>query len=110
MDKLSLWLAILLIGAGTFGLRFAFLPLAGRVALPSRLIRALRYVPAAILSAIVLPALCVGPSGMLDIGIGNPKLLAGIAAVLIAWTTRNMLATILLGMATLWLLNAILPA
>jgi branched-subunit amino acid transport protein len=109
MDNLMLWLAIALIGLGTFSLRFAFLPLAGRVALPARLTRALRFVPAAILSAIIVPALCVGPSGALHIGIDNPKLIAGIVAALIAWSTRNMLATILLGMVALWTLAAVLP-
>ena len=109
MENLYVLIAILVIGLATFALRSSFLVLAGRISFPPRLVRALRFVPAAILSAIVFPALVVGPSGALHIGFDNPKLLAGLVAALIAWGTRNMLATILLGMAALWIIKAFLP-
>lgn len=109
MENLYVLIAILIIGLATFALRSSFLVLAGRVSFPPRLVRALRFVPAAILSAIVFPALVVDPSGTLHIGLDNPKLLAGLVAALIAWGTRNMLATILLGMAALWIIKAFLP-
>lgn len=110
MENLPVLIAILVIGLATLALRSVFLVLAGRVSFPPRLVRALRFVPAAILSAIVFPALVVGPAGALHIGLDNPKLLAGLVAGLIAWSTRSMLATILLGMAALWLINAFSPA
>ena len=107
-EEWTVWMAIALIALGTFGLRFAFFAFAGRVALPARLTRALRFVPAAILSAIILPALMVTPGGGINTDPTDPRLLAGLAAGLIAWKTRNMLATICLGMLLLWGLTALL--
>ena len=39
--------------------------------------------------------------GGLDLSLGNHRLLAGLAAILVAWRTRNTLVTILAGMAAL---------
>jgi branched-subunit amino acid transport protein len=63
----------------------------------------LRFVPPAVLSAIVAPALLM-PNNSMDISLGNFRLLAGVIAILVAWRTRNTLLTILSGMAALLLL------
>jgi branched-subunit amino acid transport protein len=60
-------------------------------------IRALGFVPVAVLTAIVLPEL-VMPGGMVDVSPGNTRLIAGMVAVLIAWHTRSLLLTIVAGM------------
>ena len=100
----DIWLVMLLGGALTFGMRFSFIYLFGRFDIPETLQRALRFVPPAVLSAIVFPDLLM-PSGRLDLSLGNYRLLAGIVAVLVAWWTRNTLLTILAGMAALLLLQ-----
>jgi branched-subunit amino acid transport protein len=66
--------------------------------------QALRFVPAAVLSAIILPEV-VQPAGVLDLSLGNERLLAGLVAVVVAWYTRNVLWTIGAGMVTLWLVQ-----
>ena len=66
--------------------------------LPEGLFRALRYVPPAVLAAIIVPAVLL-PEGMLALGWDNAPLVAGIVAVLVSWRTRNLLLTILVGMA-----------
>lgn len=63
--------------------------------------------PAAVLSAIVLPELVI-QDGALAVTPANPRLLAGIVAILVAWRTKNILLTLISGMATLWILQAIL--
>ena len=68
---------------------------------------ALRLVPPAVLSAIIFPEL-LRPNGALDISFGNPRLLAGIIAALVAWHTKNALLTIGVGMAALWVLQAVI--
>ena len=100
----QVWLAIALTGIGTFLLRFVMFAAHGRIQLPQRLFDALKFLPPAILAALVLPAIYRSePSGWAP---REPAhLLAGLLAIGIAWRTRNMLATILGGMAAMWLLE-----
>jgi branched-subunit amino acid transport protein len=74
--------------------------------LPETLRRALRFVPPAVLSAIVLPELVIR-TGQFDVSLTNFRLLAGIVAILVAWKTRNTLLTILAGMVALLILEFI---
>ncbi len=106
---MSLWLTILLAGLVTFGIRFSFIYLQGRVAMPDWFQRGLRFVPVAVLSAIILPELATHGGGV-DLSLQNPQLLAGAAAVLVAWRTRNMLLTIVAGLAALLIFEALLTA
>jgi len=101
---MNIWLAMIIGGLITFGMRFSFIYLFGKLEIPQTMRRALHYVPPAVLSAIVIPELLI-PADTLDISLGNPRLLAGIVAVLVAWFTKNTLLTILAGMAALLLLQ-----
>ena len=103
---MSIWLVFLLGGVLTFGMRFVFIYLLGRFEIPATLRRALRFVPPAMLTAIVVPELLVR-SGQIDLSPSNFRLLAGLAAVLVAWKTKNTLLTILGGMLALLLLEII---
>jgi branched-subunit amino acid transport protein len=93
------WIAILLIGVGTFLIRASFLFAYQRIDLPDRAERALELVPAAVLSALVVPRF-LAPEGAVAV-VGNDRLLAGVVAAAVAWRTENILATILVGMAVL---------
>ncbi len=106
---MRLWITIFISGLLTFGTRLSFISLFHKLRMPEWFRRALRFVPAAVLSAITLPAL-VSPDGGLFISWKNPELLSGALAILVAWRTKNVLLTIVCGMATLLLLEAILPA
>ncbi len=63
----------------------------------------LRYVPAAILAALIAPAALM-PDGRLETG---ARALAVALGGLVAWRTRNVLLTILTGMAAFWLLRLV---
>jgi branched-subunit amino acid transport protein len=106
MSTLTLWLAVAGAGAITFALRLSFIALLGRIEIPPLLGSALRFVPAAVFTAVVIPLLFY-VNGAMEVSIGNERLLAGIAAVLIAWRTRSVPLTLVGGMATLWALQAI---
>lgn len=106
MSNTTLALTILGMGAITYLIRLSFFLLPAGVTLPPWLLRALRYVPAAVLSAIIAPELVL-PNGVIEISLGNERLLAGLFAMLVAWRTRHVLLTIAAGMATLWLLQTI---
>ncbi|MBN1452092.1 MAG: AzlD domain-containing protein [Anaerolineales bacterium] len=101
---MNIWLVLLLGGLLTFGMRYSFIYLLGRFELPETLRRALRFVPPAVLSAIVIPELVIR-SGQVDISLTNYRLLAGIVAILVAWKTKNTLLTILAGMVALLVLE-----
>jgi len=106
MNTLTLWLTIVAAGVVTFALRLSFIALLGRVEISPFLRSALRFVPAAVLTAVVIPLLFY-VDGALEISLGNERLLAGLVAALIAWRSRNVLFTLGGGMATLWVLQAI---
>ena|SRR5437588_10195001 len=104
MGGIALWLTLLSIGLITYAIRLSFILLLGKMALPSFLMRALRFVPVAVLSAIILPALFLDGS-RLNLSLGNARLLAGSMAVVVAWRTKNALLTIVVGMVGLWVLH-----
>lgn len=106
MSTPLLWLTLLGAGAVTFALRFSFIALLGRIEMPPFLGRALRFAPAAVLTALVMPLLFYEHDA-LQVSLGNERLLAGAVAALIAWRTRSVLFTLGGGMATLWMLQAI---
>lgn len=91
--------ALLILGmmTVTFGVRYVPLLIVGRVELPDHVIRALRFVPVAVLTAIIVPAMLM-PQGDIDLRPANAYLVAGIVAGLIGWRTKNLLLTIVLGM------------
>jgi branched-subunit amino acid transport protein len=100
----GLWLTMLIIGVLTYAIRLSFIQLLGGWRAPELVQRALRFVPAAVLSAIIFPELLVR-DGKLFLSPANPRLIAGILAALIAWRTKNVLFTIGVGMAVLLVLQ-----
>ncbi|MFB6285827.1 MAG: AzlD domain-containing protein [Candidatus Bipolaricaulia bacterium] len=106
MTTPALWATLAAIGLVTFAWRFSFVALWQRLAIPEIVERALVYVPAAVLAAIVAPEL-IAPDGGIALSLGNERLLAGITAGLVAWRTQNMVATIGVGMIALWLLQVL---
>ena len=110
MEALSLgtlWLTMLAAGLLTYTIRLSFILLLERWQPPNLLRRALRFVPPAVFAAIILPEM-VYRNGTLYFTPVNPRLLAGLLAVLIAWRTKNVLVTIAAGMAILLLLQMFL--
>ena len=101
--------AIIIIGMAlvTLAVRYPALALAGRLTLPPGLLRALNYVPPVVLTAIIVPAV-VFQHDQVQISPTNSALVAGLVSILVAWRSRNLLLTIVLGMAVFlawrWLL------
>jgi branched-subunit amino acid transport protein len=105
---MSPWLTVAAAGAGTFAIRLSWLAFAHRGEIPGAARTALRFVMPTVLAAIIAPAVLYADDGKLDLSFaGNERILAAIAAALIAWATRSMWLTITTGMALLWALKAI---
>lgn len=104
---MNLWLTIFGMGLLTYAVRLSFIVLGERGQVSPVFQRGLKYVPTAVLSAIILPEL-LQPGGTLDISLGNARLLAGLIAALVAWRTKSILWTIGVGMGALWLLQLVI--
>lgn len=88
----------------TFFTRFGCLLLFRHTGIPSFMKGWLRHVPTAILTALIVPSLLL-PKGYLDISFQNHYLLAGVLAAVVAYKSRNILATVGLGMMTMFSLH-----
>jgi branched-subunit amino acid transport protein len=104
-SQILIWALIIVVGAINFGARLSFIALFARREMPPLLARALRHVPAAMLTAIVVPAIVFAAPGVLRLDIGNIKLIAALSAGIVAWRWRNTMLTIAVGMVSLWLLQ-----
>ncbi len=99
---MTAFLAIVVVGVGTYLSRAIFiLALADRT-IPPRVASALQYVGPAVLSALVV-ALMIDGDGQVAAGVAE---IGGLSAAgLVAWKTRNLIYTLALGMAVFWLLQ-----
>jgi branched-subunit amino acid transport protein len=104
------WGVIVAIGVLTYAIRLSFIALFGYLdEIPPNLQRALRYVPAAVLAALVLPSFVTLEPGAG--GLAADKLVGGGLAVAVAWRTENVFATMAAGMGALWVMRfLVLPA
>jgi branched-subunit amino acid transport protein len=101
---MSTWIAIAAVSAVVFLLRASFILFADPHGFPPLFRRALAFVPAAVLAAIVAPGLFMSGGGV-DVSLGNPRWIAGLVAIAAAALLRHPLAAIAIGMPALWLLQ-----
>lgn len=91
------------IALGTFVIRASFLLFAHRmVELPPAVRETLRMIPPAVFAALVVPVL-LRRDGRIDLL--DARLFAGVLAGVVAWYTRNLLATICVGLAAVLVLQ-----
>ena len=103
---LKLWIVILVVGALNYLSRLSFIDFFARREMPPLLARALKFVPAAMLTALIVPMI-VAPS-LGSAGETMPRVIAAVLAAVVALLTRGEMATIVAGMAALWALKALL--
>jgi branched-subunit amino acid transport protein len=94
----------------TFGLRYILLLLSDHVVFSNGMQRALRYIPPAVLTAIIVPAALIPDGKTLHLSLGNAYLIGAVATVVIGKLFRNLLVTIMGGMvcfaAWQWLMSS----
>ncbi len=100
-----IWMVTLVVGVLNFVSRVSFIAWFARNDMPPLLTRALRHVPAAMLTAIAVPAVAFIAPGTLVLTAANAKLIAALVAGLTAWWWKNTVVTIVVGMTTLWLMR-----
>jgi branched-subunit amino acid transport protein len=103
------WAASAAIALGTYLTRASFVVLLAGRRVPPWARRLLAYIPCSVLPALVVPAVLLAPGaeGTLAAAPLSPKAFAAVLAALVAWRTRSVLGTILVGMGALLLLRQI---
>jgi branched-subunit amino acid transport protein len=105
-ETARIWTVIVVLGLGTYLIRFSFIGLVGDRKLPEWALRLLRYVPVAVMPGLVAP-LVVWPEA--TGGQPDPaRMLAAVAALAIGALTRSVLGAIAGGMAVLYAALAVI--
>ena len=117
MDRqVTIWLLIFAVGGITYAARMSFIAIFARRAMPPWLAEALKHVPVAMITAIIVPSIAFVSPGTLRLDPGNAKLVAALVAGGVAWWGQSTAAgamivrqtavlTIAAGMIVLWLLK-----
>ena len=103
---LKLWLVILAVGLLNYLSRLSFIAVFARRTMPPLLGRALQYVPAAMLTALIVPMIAADPAAGHALAF-NPRIAAAAIAGVVAFYTRSSLWAMGTGMAALWVLQAV---
>jgi len=101
------WVSVTtVIGAGVVTLlaRGSFIVLPPHTKIPAWLTRALKFVAAAVLPALILPDVLFRELPAGDI-VNIYRILAAVIAGVVAWRTRSLFATLGAGMLALWLIQ-----
>ncbi len=104
IDQSIIWPVIILLGIGTYLIRFSFIGIIGDRDLPPWALRLLRYVPVAVMPGLVAPMVMWpdATGGVPD----APRLVAACVALGIGLFTRSVLGAIFGGMAALYITQA----
>ena len=97
---LKLWIVVAVVGVLNYLSRLSFIAIFARRRVPALLVRAFRYVPAAMLTALVLPMVIVAPAEPVHVSV--PRIVAAALAGAVAYVTRSTLGTLAAGMLALW--------
>jgi len=101
-----IFILILCMGAVTYLPRFLPLLFLSRKQLPPWLSTWLDFIPVAILSSLILPALVTGGSPR-HLDIVKPELAAAVPTLIFALKTRSLGGTVVAGMGIYWLAQRI---
>jgi len=96
------WLMTIVLALGTWLMRALPIMLHGHVAHPPWLERLLKHVPVAALTALVVPGALYLHEGS-SYTFAPARLVAAVVAMVVALRTKNIFATLVVGMVALWL-------
>ena len=100
---MSDWALIIYCGLITYFTRFSMIALLKKEMFNDRAREILSYVPSAIFPAIIFPAIFLDDLGAFQFE-DNPKILAAVIAMIIGILSKNIIATIFIGLASYWFL------
>ena len=98
---MSDWALIIYCGIITYLTRFSMIAILKKEMFNNRVREVLSYVPSAIFPAIIFQAIFLDDLGVFQLE-DNPKILAAAIAMIIGILSRNIIATIISGLASYW--------
>lgn len=104
MDQATIFLTIVGMGVVTYLPRLLPVWFLSRRTLPPLVVAWLRFVPVAVLAALLLPGL-VMPQDRVDLSFNNLYVWAAVPVIVVAWRTRSFFGTVLVGMGLVALLR-----
>ena len=97
------WFSIIIAGILTYFTRMTMIALVSRDMLGDRIKAVLAYVPSAVFPAIIFPAIFINDYGSF-VEMNDPKIFGAIVAVIVGYFSRNVIATILSGLISYWII------
>lgn len=101
-----LWAHLIAIALATFVLRASFIGVSHYFTISDELKGHMKLIPPAVLAALAVPPLLYRDGGF-HLSLGDPYLIAGVVATLVAWRTENLLATIVAGFLTYFVIAVV---
>ena len=103
------WLSIIIAGIVTYFARMTMVALVSRDMLGDRIKAVLAYVPSAVFPAIIFPGVFINDYGTF-IEMNDPKIFGALVAIIVGYFSRNVIATILSGLFSYWIIIFIFNA
>ena len=97
------WSSIIIAGIITYFTRMTMVDLVDRDLLGERVKAVLAYVPSAVFPAIIFPGIFINDYGTF-IEMNDPKIFGAIVAIVTGYFSRNVIATILSGLFSYWII------
>ncbi len=97
------WFTIIIAGIITYFMRMTMVALVDRDLLGERVKAVLTYVPSAVFPAIIFPGIFINDYGTF-IEMNDPKIFGAIIAILVGYFSRNVIATIISGLFSYWII------
>ncbi|OIQ20042.1 MAG: hypothetical protein BM556_06020 [Bacteriovorax sp. MedPE-SWde] len=102
----NFWLVVIFLGLGTFLIRYSFFYLSDKVKISERAKRSLTFIPCAIFPALLAPMVFFH-EGSNAVLLNKERLVAFLIATYICYKSKNILVTIISGLAILYGLTQI---
>ena len=97
------WITIIIAGVLTYFTRMTMIAIVRRDLLGDRIKEVLAFVPSAVFPAIIFPGIFINDYGAF-IEMNDPKIFGALVAILVGYFSRNVIATILSGLFSYWIL------
>ena len=95
--------SVIFAGILTYLTRMTMIALISRDMLGDKIKAVLEYVPSAVFPAIIFPGIFINDFGTF-IEMNDPKIFGAIVAILVGYFSRNVIATILSGLFSYWII------
>ena len=97
------WLSIIIAGIVTYFARMTMVALVSRDMMGDKIKAVLAYVPSAVFPAIIFPGVFINDYGTF-IEMNDPKIFGALVAIIVGYFSRNVIATILSGLFSYWVI------